>query len=192
MDFVSDALFDVRRSCSLAVFDNFSRECLAIVMGQNLRGQDVVETPEHLRTECGSPRRVQVDGEPEFISIVLDKWVHNHGVTGKLSRPGEPADSAFVESFNGSVRDECLNVHWFLFLDDARQRIEKWRTDYSHFRPHSSLGNAAPAQFAEEFLQPRIRRFLYRKAAQDLGGRQAGRGNRKVGAVLKGTIHPAA
>ncbi len=151
MDFVSDALFVGRRFRSLTVVNNFSRECLAIVMGQSLRGEDVVETLEHLRQERGSPRRVQADNGPEFISIVLDKWAYDHGVTIDFSRPGKPTDNAFVESFNGSFRDECLNVHWFLSLDDARRKIENWRTDYNHFRPHSSLGNAAPAQFAETF-----------------------------------------
>ncbi len=151
MDFVSDALFDGRRFRSLTVVDNFSRECLAIVIGQSLRGEDVVETLEYLRQERGSPRRVQADNGPEFISIVLDKWAYDHGLTIDFSRPGKPTDNVFVESFNGSFRDECLNVHWFLSLDDARQKIENWRTDYNHFRPHSSLGNAAPAQFAEAF-----------------------------------------
>ena len=97
MDFVSDALFDGRRFRSLTVVDNFSRECLAIVMGQSLRGEDVVETLEHLRQERGSPRRVQADNGPEFISIVLDKWAYDHDVTIDFSRPGKPTDNALVD-----------------------------------------------------------------------------------------------
>jgi len=154
MDFVSDALFDGRRLRSLTVVDNFSRECLAIVMGQSLLGEDVVEVLEHLRQERSSPRRVQVDNGREFISIVLDKWAYDHCVTIDLSRPGKPTENAFVESFNsfnGSFRDQRLNVHWFLSLDDARQKVENRRTDYNHFRPYSSLGNAAPTQFAGAF-----------------------------------------
>jgi len=151
MDFVSDALFDGRRFRSLTVVDNFSRECLAIVVGQSLRGEDVVATLERLRQERGTPRRIQADNGPEFISVVLDKWAYDHGVTIDFSRPGKPTDNPFIESFNGSFRDECLNAHWFLSLDDARQKIESWRCDYNHFRPHSSIGNAAPAQFAEAF-----------------------------------------
>jgi putative transposase len=151
IDFVSDALFDGRKFRALTVVDNFSRECLAIVVGQNLRGEDVVTTLDRLRQAHGAPRRVQADNGPEFISVVLDKWAYDQGVTIDFSRPGKPTDNPFIESFNGSFRDECLNAHWFLSLDDAREKIESWRCDYNHFRPHSSLGNAAPAQFAEAF-----------------------------------------
>ena len=149
MDFVSDALFDGRRLRSLTVVDNFSRECLAIVVAQSLRGEDVAATLERLRQQYGTPRRVQADNGPEFVSVVLDKWAYDHGVTIDFSRPGKPTDNPFIESFNGSFRDECLNVHWFLSLDDARQKIESWRCDYNHFRPHSSLENSPPALFAE-------------------------------------------
>lgn len=151
MDFVSDALFDGRRFRALTVVDNFSRECLAIVVGQSLRGEDVVAALEAIVRERGAPRRVQADNGPEFISVALDKWAYDQGVTIDFSRPGKPTDNPFIESFNGSFRDECLNAHWFLSLEDAREKIESWRCDYNHFRPHSSLGNAAPAQFAEAF-----------------------------------------
>ncbi|MBB5191821.1 threonine dehydrogenase-like Zn-dependent dehydrogenase [Silvimonas terrae] len=74
-------------------------------------------------------------------------WAYEHGVKLDFSRPGKPTDNAFIESFNGSLRDECLNVHWFLSLDDAREKIERWRVDYNEFRQHSSLGNRAPSEF---------------------------------------------
>ncbi len=85
----------------------------------------------------------------EFISKVLDKWAYEHGVTLDFSRPGKPTDNAFIESFNGSFRDECLNVHWFLSLDDAKEKIEAWRQDYNTFRPHSALNNLTPEAFAQ-------------------------------------------
>jgi putative transposase len=86
----------------------------------------------------------------EFVSKALDRWAYEHGVTIDFSRPGKPMDNGLVESFNGSLRDECLNVNWFLSLDDAREKIEKWRVDYNEFRPHSSLGNRTPKEFSEE------------------------------------------
>ncbi len=80
---------------------------------------------------------------------MLDRWAYDHGITTDFSRPGKPTDNPFIASFNGSLRDECLNAHWFLSLDDAREKIESWRMDYNHFRPHSSIGDAAPAVFCE-------------------------------------------
>ena len=89
--------------------------------------------------------------DSEFISKVLDKWAYEHGVTMDFSRPGKPMDNAIIESFNGSFRDECLNVNWFLSIDDAQEKIEMWREEYNEFRPHSSLENFTPRQFAEQF-----------------------------------------
>lgn len=89
-----------------------------------------------------------MDNGSEFISKVMDKWAYHNGVILDFSRPGKPTDNAYIESFNGSFRDECLNTNWFLSLDDARQKIEAWRRDYNEFRPHSSLGNMTPDEFA--------------------------------------------
>ena len=97
------------------------------------------------------PVRIQADNGPEFISISLDKWAYDHGVTMDFSRPGKPTDNPFIESFNGSLRDECLNVRWFLSLEDAGRKIESWRQDYNYYRPHSSLSDNAPALFARQF-----------------------------------------
>lgn len=151
MDFVSDALFDGRRFRGLTIVDNFTRECLAIEVDQHLRGEDVVATLDRLVLLRGSPKRVQTDNGPEFISLVLDRWAYEHQVTMDYSRPGKPTDNPFIESFNGSFRDECLNAHWFLSLNDAKEKIENWRMDYNHFRPHSSIGDTAPALFADQF-----------------------------------------
>jgi putative transposase len=147
MDFVADELFNGRRIRALAVVDIWSRECLAITVDHRLRGSDVVATMELLRL-CGrQPTRIQLDNGSEFISKALDKWAYDKGVTLDFSRPGKPTDNAFIESFNGSFRDECLNVHWFLSLADAQEKIERWRVDYNRCRPHSALGDRTPEEF---------------------------------------------
>ena len=149
MDFVSDALFNGQRFRSLTVVDNFSRESLAIEVEQGIRGEHVVDVLDRLKYIRGVPKVIRVDNGPEFISKILDKWAYENGVTLDFSRPGKPTDNAFVESFNGSFRDECLNVNWFLSLQDARAKIEAWRVDYNNYRPHSSLGDMTPSDFAK-------------------------------------------
>lgn len=150
MDFVSDALFNGKRFRALTVMDQFTRECLAIHADQNIKGEQVVALMRQLTAICGIPRRLKTDNGSEFISKALDRWAYEHQVTMDFSRPGRPTDNPFIESFNGSFRDECLNIHWFLSLDDAREKIENWRLDYNHFRPHSALGNIPPGQFAQQ------------------------------------------
>lgn len=151
MDFVSDALFDGRRFRALTVVDNFTKESLAIEVAQQLRGEDVVCIMERLKHVRGLPQRIQTDNGSEFISLALDRWAYDHQVTLDFSRPGKPTDNPFIESFNGSFRDECLNTHWFLSLQDARSKIESWRQDYNHFRTHASIGDITPAEFAARF-----------------------------------------
>jgi len=150
MDFVVDSLFNGHRFRALTIVDNFSRECLAIEAGQSLTGAEVAAVVERLVKERGAPDRIQCDNGSEFISRVLDKWAYDRGVTMDFSRPGKPMDNAMIESFNGSFRDECLNVNWFLSIEDAQEKIEKWRQEYNVFRPHSSLGDLAPLQFVEK------------------------------------------
>lgn len=148
MDFIADNLFNGRRIRALTVVDNFSRECVAIEVGQGLRGDDVVAVMERIRqTQQRVPQRLQTDNGSEFISKTLDRWAYENRVTMDFSRPGKPTDNALVESFNGSLRDECLNVHWFLSLEDAQDKIEHWRQEYNQYRPHSSLNNQTPAEF---------------------------------------------
>lgn len=150
MDFVSDALFDGRKFRTLTVVDNYSRECLCIKVGQSLKGADVVEALEYLKQEKGIvAQRIQTDNGSEFISKEVDRWAYENKVTMDYSRPGRPTDNPFVESFNGSFRDECLNAHWFLSLEDAQEKIEAWRIEYNEFRPHSSLDDLTPAEFIE-------------------------------------------
>ena len=148
MDFVSDQLYDGRRIRILTLVDNHTRESLALHVGQRVRGQEVVRVLERVADEHGLPQAIRVDNGPEFISKDLDLWAYWNKVKLDFSRPGKPTDNAFIESFNGRFRMECLNEHWFMTLDDAGQKIEAWRRDYNEARPHSSLGNMTPAQFA--------------------------------------------
>ncbi|GAC1601803.1 MAG: hypothetical protein NVS3B25_29870 [Hymenobacter sp.] len=145
MDFVADNLFDGRKIRALTIVDHYSRQCLAIHVGQSLKGEDVVGVMTRLQQELGLvPKRIQVDNGSEFISKALDRWAYGQQVTLDFSRPGKPTDNPYIESFNGSFRDECLNVHWFLSLADAQEKIEHWRQEYNGFRPHSSLQNLTP------------------------------------------------
>lgn len=133
---------------AVTAVDNFSRECLAIEVGQGLRGDDVVAVMARLKQlQRRVSGRFQTDNGSEFISKALDKWAYENGVTMDFSRPGKPTDNALIESFNGSFRDECLNVHWFLSLEDAQEKIECWRQEYNRQRPHSSLNNQTPEEF---------------------------------------------
>ena len=148
MDFVSDQLCSGHVIRVLAVVDDYSRECLALKVGQRIGGDDVAAALSDLIRERGRPRSIRVDNGPEFTSRLLDQWAYLNKVTLDFTRPGKPADNAFVESFNSRFRQECLNESWFLNMADAQQRIETWRRDYNETRPHSSLGNMTPAEFA--------------------------------------------
>lgn len=154
MDFVADQLFNGRRIRALTVVDNYSRESLAILVDISIKGVDVVSVMDHLKSIYGSPQRIQVDNGSEFISKALDLWAYENNVTLVFSRPGKPTDNPYIESFNGSFRDECLNLHWFLSLDDAQEKVEAWRQDYNEYRPHSSLGNLTPRDFRTQAQQP--------------------------------------
>lgn len=148
MDFVADQLFDGRRFRALTVVDNFSRKCLAIHVGQSIKGCDVTSIVERISQRYNrTPDRIQVDNGSEFISKALDRWAYDNQVTLDFSRPGKPTDNPYIESFNGSFRDECLNLHWFLSLEDARQKIDDWRTEYNSYRPHSSIDGLTPEQY---------------------------------------------
>ena len=150
MDFVSDALFDGRRIRALTIVDNYTRESLSIGVGQSLKGEDVVSALLRLKAERELPKIIKVDNGSEFISKAMDRWAYEHGVELDFSRPGRPTDNAKIESFNGRLREECLNEHWFLSLDDAKLKIEAWRKYYNEIRPHSALGWATPAEFARQ------------------------------------------
>jgi putative transposase len=98
---------------------------------------------------------ITVDHGPEFTSIALEEWAYRHGIKLDFIRPGKPTENSYIESFNGRLRDECLNVHQFVSMEDARVKIEDWRIDYNRHRPHSSLGNLTPSEFAAKCQEPR-------------------------------------
>ena len=154
MDFVHDRLADGRPFRLLTLVDNFSRVSPAIECDFSLNGPRVVAVLERLK-ENGLPQTIKVDNGSEFISKALDTWAHRHGVKLEFSRPGKPTDNAFIESFNGRLRQECLNQNWFLSLADARETIENWRQDYNEYRPHSSLGQQTPSEFVADWQQTR-------------------------------------
>ena len=147
---LTDAVFDGRRFRALTVVDNFTRECLAIEVDKGIKGEQVVAVLDDLKGRRGVPGSIRVDNGPEFISKALDKWAYENGVTLDFSLPGKPTDNAFSESFNGRLRDECLNVSWFLSLADARDKIEGWRRNDNECRPHTALGWKTSQEFARE------------------------------------------
>ena len=147
MDFMSDQLFDGRRFRVLTIVDNYTKVSPVIGVGQSYKGSDVVRTLEEALEQHGKPGRIFVDNGPEFISRDLDLWAYAKGVELDFSRPGKPTDNAFIEAFNSRFRQECLNQHWFLDLDDAVEKIERWRVDYNMFRPHGATGDLTPLEF---------------------------------------------
>lgn len=148
MDFVADNLFDGRKLRMLTVVDCCSRESLAIHVGQSLKGEDVVRVLNLIVHERGRPETIKTDNGSEFVGKVMDKWAYEHGVELDFSRPGKPTDNAMVESFNGRLRQECLNEHWFMSLADAQDKIEAWRRSYNEARPHGALDWKTPNEFA--------------------------------------------
>ena len=145
---MSDQLYDGRTIRVLTIVDNFTRESLAAEAGRAFTGHAVAGTLGRIPRRRGNPKTIRVDNGPEFTSRALDQWAYLNGVELDFSRPGKPTDNAFIESFNGRLRAECLDQHWFMSLADARDKLEAWRIDYNEARPHSSLGNLAPGEFA--------------------------------------------
>ena len=150
MDFVADGLIGGRRLRCLTIVDDCTRECLAIEVDTSLPGLRVKTVLDRLADNRGLPQSITVDNGPEFDGKVLDQWAYQSGVQLSFIRPGKPNENAYIESFNGKFRDECLNEHWFISLAHARRIIEAWRIEYNTERPHSSLGNRTPQEFATD------------------------------------------
>lgn len=149
MDFVSDQLGPTgRRFRTLTVVDEFTRESLALYVDFSIPGSTVVRELEKVRLARGAPRSIVIDNGSEFTGRAMDAWAHANSIALDFIRPGKPQENAFIESFNGKFREECLNENWFVSLEDARWTIEEWRLDYNNERPHSSLGDLTPAEFA--------------------------------------------
>ena len=144
MDFVHDQLATGRKIRVLTVVDTYSRYAPVIDPRFSYRGEDVVQTLEKVCARTGYPATIRVDQGSEFISRDLDLWAYTNGVTLDFSRPGKPTDNAFIEAFNGRFRAECLNAHWFMSLEDAREKMEDWCRYYNEERPHGAIGQKAP------------------------------------------------
>jgi putative transposase len=148
MDFMQDALHNGRRIRLLTVMDTYTKECLRIEADTSIRGTRVAEILSQIGGLRGIPENIIVDNGPEFISNAMDAWAYERGVKLHFIRPGKPVDNAYIESFNGRFRDECLNQHWFMSLLHAKKVIEEWRNDYNLQRPHTSLNGLTPYEFA--------------------------------------------
>jgi putative transposase len=148
MDFVSDYLQDGRRLRALNIVDDFSSECIAVEVGISISGDRVARTLDMVALERGYPSAIVVDNGPEFTSKAMDVWSYERGVELHFIEPGKPNQNAFVESFNGRFRDECLNEHWFVSLADAEEKIETWRVDYNQYRGRRVAGWKTPAEVA--------------------------------------------
>lgn len=159
MDFVSDALADGRKFRALSVVDDYSRECPVIAVDRSLPGERVVRELEQVARVRGYPEVIVCDNGPEFRGEALDRWAHEHGVTLQFIEPGKPVQNCFIESFNGRLRDECLNESWFVSLEDAQQTIEAFRLDYNTVRPHSGLTGCTPSEFANRQQQKHVLQY---------------------------------
>lgn len=151
MDFVSDCLFNGRRLRVLTVVDDLSKECPVLEVDHSLTGQRVTRVLERVALTRGLPDVITVDNGPEFISKALDAWAYANGVKLHFIQPGKPTQNCYIESFNGKFRDECLNEQVFVSLHDAQKKIEAWRQDYNANRPHRSLKQLTPDEFAARF-----------------------------------------
>jgi putative transposase len=158
LDFLQDALASGRKLRVLSIIDVFTREALALEVDTSLPGSRVVRVLERLCGQRERPAQLVLDNGPELISRALEQWAHQHAVALHFIAPGKPIQNAHCESFNGRLRDECLNEHWFLGLGDARRIVETWRQDYNQERPHSALGYQTPEEFRRVSEEPAIRR----------------------------------
>ena len=150
LDFVSDAFTDGRRFRILTVVDDFTKEIVLLVPDTSISGLRVTRELGQAFAERGQPKTIVSDNGTEFTSMAILKWVQDNGVDWHYIQPGKPTQKAFIESFNGRLRDECLNETLFSSLTDARDELEKWQEDYNNLRPHSSIGNITPAEFAQK------------------------------------------
>jgi len=167
-DFVHQRLVDGRWIRVLTVLDQCTRECLRLVADvDSLSGRKVAAALEPIVQYRGAPQSITVDNGSEFASRALDVWAYQHGVQLDFIRPGKPVENPYIESFNGRLRDECLNVELLFSLDDARRKLEGWRDDYHQYRPHSALADRTPAEVAAEWISPAPRVPATGPAGQD-------------------------
>ena len=169
MDFVSDSLYNGRRFRVLTVVDDLSKKCPVLEVDHSITGKRVTRVLERLALTKGLPEVITVDNGPEFISKALDLWAYENKVKLRFIQPGKPTQNAYIESFNGKFRDECLNDNVFISLDSARDIIETWRIDYNTARPHSSLNGMTPEEFTRTFLKEQQTENTNLKLVQTMG-----------------------
>lgn len=151
MDFVSDSLVGGRKFRTLNIIDVLTRESLAIEVDFSLPSARVIRVLDRLIELRGKPKLIRIDNGSEFTSLIIIQWANKHGIKLDYIQPGKPTQNAFIESFNGKFRDECLNENWFLNLNHAKNLIEEWRINYNTKRPHSSLNYMTPERFAKQY-----------------------------------------
>lgn len=161
MDFMQGVLSNGRRFRILCVIDQFTKECLLIVVDFSLNGARVARELDWLLLTRGKPEAITLDNGPEFAGVALDRWAYQNQVKLDFIRPGKPVENAYIESFNGKLRHECLNQHYFVTLDEARNKIEDWRAWYNEFRPHQTLEGLTPVEF--------FKRWQHKNNNQDPG-----------------------
>ena len=157
MDFVAQRLPDGRWIRVLTVVDQYTRECVTLLADNTLSGEKVATALDKALLTRGAPESITVDNGTEFTSKALDHWAYSNGVHLDFIRPGRPVENGYIESFNGKLRDECLNVEVFFSLADARRKLYLWRRDYNHQRPHSALNDRTPAEFAATWVTAALR-----------------------------------
>ena len=151
MDFVSDSTFTGRRFRIFTLIDEVTRECLTLEVDTSMGGQQVASYLNKAILFYGKPKEILSDNGSEFTSIAMSEWAHRKGIEHVFTDPGRPMQNGYIESFNGKLRDECLNENWFRNIAEARQIITAWRESYNKERPHSSLGNQTPGEYAASF-----------------------------------------
>lgn len=149
VDFIHDVTRSGRRFRCLSLLDIYSRECLSLHIDTSISGKMVTDILQRFVEMRGTPEVIISDNGPEFTSRAFTSWADERRIRISFIRPGKPMENAYVESFQGKLRDECLNLHWFASLADAREKIEAWRQEYNTERPHRSLGNLTPQEFIQ-------------------------------------------
>lgn len=148
MDFVSDRTRNGSNIRVLTVIDEVTRECLALEVDSSLTGRRVTAVLNRLALFRGLPKEILTDNGSEFTSNIMNAWAYDHKVEHIFTDPGKPMQNGYIESFNGKLRAECLNQHWFRNVPEAKELIENWRLEYNQVRPHSSLDNLTPEEYA--------------------------------------------
>ena len=156
LDFVNDAFTDGRRFRILAVIDDYTRENLTLVADTSLSGLRVSRELDQVIAERGMPTTIVSDNGTEFTSMAILQWVQGNGIDWHYIAPGKPQQNGFIESFNGKLRDECLNETLFSSIAEARETLKEWKDDYNQHRPHSALGNLTPQEFAEKKIVDKL------------------------------------